>query len=123
MTHVHFVGIGGSGLSAIARLLLERGPFPGVDLLKVDVPSDATPETPWEVTRLARHGYYVPIKPERASWDVPQRVGYREAADLGDGTPDSDVHVMRIKRHVSVTPITLDMTARVDLQDFDRLLR
>ncbi len=25
MTHIHFIGIGGSGLSAIARLLLERG--------------------------------------------------------------------------------------------------
>jgi UDP-N-acetylmuramate--alanine ligase len=25
MTHVHFIGIGGSGLSAIARLLLESG--------------------------------------------------------------------------------------------------
>ena len=25
MTHVHFIGIGGSGLSAIARLLLEQG--------------------------------------------------------------------------------------------------
>ena len=25
MTHVHFIGIGGSGLSAIARLLLELG--------------------------------------------------------------------------------------------------
>src|SRR5512137_2253273 len=25
MTHVHFIGIGGSGLSAIARLMLESG--------------------------------------------------------------------------------------------------
>ncbi len=25
MTHVHLIGIGGTGLSAIARLLLERG--------------------------------------------------------------------------------------------------
>ncbi len=25
MTHVHFIGIGGSGLSAIARLLVESG--------------------------------------------------------------------------------------------------
>src|SRR5215470_14256329 len=25
MTHIHFIGIGGSGLSAIARLLLESG--------------------------------------------------------------------------------------------------
>ena len=25
MTHIHLIGIGGSGLSAIARLLIERG--------------------------------------------------------------------------------------------------
>ncbi len=25
MTHYHFIGIGGTGLSAIARVLLERG--------------------------------------------------------------------------------------------------
>ncbi len=106
-----------------ARLLLEKGPFKGVDLLKVDVPSEATPETPWEVTRLAPQGYYQPLKPERTSWDVPERVGYREAADLGDSVTDTDVFVVRRKRRVSVTPITLDMTARVDLHEFDLRLR
>lgn len=106
-----------------ARLLLERGPFEGVDLLKVDVPSDATPQTPWEVTRLAKHGYYVPLKPERESWDVPGAMGYQEAADLQAAAKDSDVFVVRQKRHISVTPITLDMTARVHLGDLDRRLR
>ena len=106
-----------------ARLLLEKGPFEEVDLLKVDVPSDATPGTPWEVTRLARQGYYQPVKPQRSSWDVPGTLGYREAADLGDSVTDTDVFVLRRKRRVSVTPITLDMTARVDLQDFDGRLR
>ncbi len=106
-----------------ARMLLERGPFPGVDLLKVDVPSNATAETPWQVTRLARQGYYQPLKPERPSWDVPGIVGYREAGNLDEGSGDSDVFVMRRKQWVSVTPITLDMTSRVDLADFDHLLR
>lgn len=106
-----------------ARLLLEKGPFKDVDLLKVDVPSDATIETAWEVTRLARQGYYEPLKPQRPSWDIPGTMGYREAANLKDGARDSDVFVLRQKRLVSVTPITLDMTAPVDLQDFDRLLR
>jgi len=106
-----------------ARLLLEKGPFEGVDLLKVDVPSDATPTTPWEITRLAPQEYYQSLKPERASWDVPGTLNYREAADLEDSPTDSDVFVMRRERRVSVTPLTLDMTARVDLQDFDRQLR
>jgi 5'-nucleotidase len=99
-----------------ARVLIEKGPFEGVDLLKVDVPSDATKDTPWEITRLARQGYYEPLKPERASWDMPGVVGYREAGNLEKAQPDSDVHVLRSKGLVSVTPLNLDMTARVDLQ-------
>jgi 5'-nucleotidase len=99
-----------------ARVLIEKGPFEGVDLLKVDVPSDATRDTPWEVTRLARQGYYEPLKPVRASWDLPGAVGYREAGNLEKAQPDSDVYVLRRKGRVSVTPLNLDMTARVDLQ-------
>lgn len=106
-----------------ARILLERGSFEEVDLLKVDVPSDATPETPWQVTRLARQRYYEPVKPERASWDVPSTVGYREAADLTDGATDTDVYIVRRERLVSVTPLSLDMTARVDLEGFQEKLR
>ena len=105
-----------------ARLLLEKGPFAGVDLLKVDVPTAATTDTPWQITRLARQGYYEPLKPERLSWSEPGTVGYRAAAALDDAA-DSDVNVVRRKGLVSVTPLTLDMTARVDLEDFDGLLR
>ena len=46
-----------------ARFLVEKSPFPDVDLLKVDVPSDATPDTPWMLTRLARQRYYDPVAP------------------------------------------------------------
>jgi len=105
-----------------ARLLLEKGPFADVDLLKVDVPSEATVETPWQITRLARPGYYEPLKPERASWKERGTVGYRAVEELDKAT-DSDVYVMRRKGIVSVTPLTLDMTARVDLKDFEALLR
>ena len=106
-----------------ARILLEKGSFEEVDLWKVDVPSDATSETPWEVTRLARQRYYEPVKPKRASWDVPATVGYRAVADLSDETPDTDVYVLRRKRLVSVTPISLDMSARVDLEVLETKLR
>jgi 5'-nucleotidase len=94
-----------------------------VDLLKVDVPCDASPETPWEVTRLSRQTYFEAIKPKRTSWDQPERVGYRRINELGREGVDTDVFALRVKRVVSVTPVSLDLTSRVDLGDFDQLLR
>lgn len=106
-----------------ARILLEKKFSDEVSLLKVDVPSDATLETKWEMTRLSRQIYYEPTRPERTSWDQPAVVGYRECASLDTEKEDTDVYVMRKKRLVAVTPLSLDMTARVDLADFDKQLR
>jgi broad specificity polyphosphatase/5'/3'-nucleotidase SurE len=50
-------------------------------------------------------------------------VGYREAAELENEPPDSDVAVLRKKRLVSVTPLSLDMTSRVDFRELDQLFR
>ncbi len=106
-----------------ARQLLEKRFPDDVHLLKVDVPSDATPHTPWQVTRLSLQRYYDPVRPARPSWDVPAPVGYRQAARLVDEPEDTDVFVLRHKRHVSVTPLSLDMTSRVDLPSLEHLLR
>jgi 5'-nucleotidase len=105
-----------------ARLLL-AGRLAEVDVLKVEIPSDATPDTPWELTRLSRQRYYQPVKPERASWDQPATVGYREAGRLDDEPHDTDVYVLRRRRRVAVTPLSLDLTARVDLDEFEKRLR
>jgi 5'-nucleotidase len=105
-----------------ARQLLEAKSFSGIDLLKVDVPSDAAPQTPWQVTRLSRQNYYISTPPPARPWGQPGRVGYYEGANL-DCEPDSDVYVLRVARRVAVTPLSLDMTARVDFADLDRLLR
>ncbi|MCJ7435121.1 MAG: 5'/3'-nucleotidase SurE [Anaerolineales bacterium] len=106
-----------------AQKLLEKKFSEEVDLLKVDVPSDATKETTWQMTRLSRRRYYEPTPPERSSWDQPGIVGYKESASLGDEKEDTDVFIMRRKRLISVTPISLDMTARVDLAEFEKQLR
>ena len=109
--------------SLFGRLMLERHLPDDVDLLKVDVPCDATVKTPWVVNRLSRQAYFVPITPARASWDQPERVGYRRIVELGGTQTDTDVYALRVKRLVSVTPVSLDMTSRVDLREFDHFLR
>jgi 5'-nucleotidase len=106
-----------------ARKLLEKH-FPvEVDLLKVDVPCSATTQTPWQVTRLATQRYFIPVAPKRNSWEEHGPVDYQEAADLDREPEDSDVHVLRVKRMVSLTPLSLDFTARVDFEALDKLMR
>jgi 5'-nucleotidase len=109
--------------SLFGRMILQRKLPADVDLLKVDVPCDATSETPWDVTRLSRQMYFVPVTPKRARWDQPETVGYRRIEELSGTGVDTDVYALRVKRVVSVTPLSLDLTSRVNLQDFDQLLR
>jgi 5'-nucleotidase len=105
-----------------SRQLLQRRLPADVDLIKVDVPCDATIDTPWLITRLARSTYFEPVRPQRASWDQPERVGYRAIADLSQIERGSDVYAVRVLRQVAVVPLSLDMTARVNLNELSQLL-
>ncbi|MBV6450249.1 MAG: 5'-nucleotidase SurE [Anaerolineales bacterium] len=106
-----------------ARMLLEKKfPF-DVDLLKVEVPVDAAPDTPWQLTRVSRQRYYEPKAAERKSWDEPGTIGYHEAGVFDHEPEDTDVFVLRKKRMVSVSPLSFDLTSRVDLAELDRLMR
>ncbi len=115
-TAAHFTAL-------FARALLEKQFPPDVMLLKLDVPSNATPQTPWVLTRLSRQRYFIPVKPQRRSWDEPAKVGYTETGTIVNEPTDSDVYVLRVARKVSLTPLSLDFTSRVDFKDVERILR
>ena len=104
------------------RILLEKRLPEDVDVLKVDVPSNATPQTPWAVTHVSRRRYFEPLVPQRSSWETPAGVGYRQVDDHRDDSPESNSYALRVRRIVSVTPISLDMTSRVNLGEFESLL-
>jgi 5'-nucleotidase len=106
-----------------ARLLLERRFPQDVDLLKVDVPAQASTQTPWQLTRVARQRYYDPDPPQRDSWDQPANVRYHENMIIDQKDENSDVYVLRSKGLVSVTPLSLDMTSRVDFTTLDKFMR
>jgi 5'-nucleotidase len=106
-----------------SRLMLERTLPSDVDVLKIEVPCDASAETPWTTTRISRLRYFEPLPPERSSWDVPARVGYTISPNLDQDDPDSDIFAVCVRRMVAVTPISLDLTSRVELASLDNLLR
>jgi 5'-nucleotidase len=106
-----------------ARLLLEKKFPPDAHLLKVDVPWDATVETPWQLTRVSKQRYYEPVAPNRKSWNEVGTFGYQEKGKLENEPEGTDVYALRKNRFVSVCPLSLDLTARVNFAELEELLR
>ncbi|HEY9074952.1 MAG TPA: 5'/3'-nucleotidase SurE [Anaerolineaceae bacterium] len=106
-----------------ARKILAGSLPPDVDMLKVEVPSHATPETPWRVTRLARHRYYIPFIERSGAWSENGKIGARVDVSPEEVAPDSDIYTVRFDQMISVTPISLDMTSRIPLNDLEADLR
>lgn len=105
-----------------ARILLSVDLPPDTWALKVDVPSGATAGTPWRLTRLSRTRYYVPEKPKRKSFSDPIHIPYRIDFDPREAENGSDVYALHVEHKVSVTPLSLDLTSRVDFIALEKAL-
>jgi 5'-nucleotidase len=86
-------------------------------VVNINVPSDATDATPWRVTRASHQAYF------RSMVKNGRFVGYDVVIDSGTLDPDSDIYAVRVDRVVSVTPLTYDLTARVNFKTFARTLQ
>lgn len=104
-----------------AKRLLSHGMPDGVDILKIDVPSDAQPDTAWRITRISRQQYFVnPISVDEQGRRNLSR--YIREIDFDRLEPDSDVQALAVDRVISVTPLTIDLTAKVNLQQLQSTL-
>ena len=98
-----------------AEKLLDMEMMKDIDLLKIDVPSNASRTTQWTTAQLERGRYYLPKSPERENWDDAILLDYDVVDSADHLTPGSDAYALRIEGKVAVTPLSLDMTSRVDL--------
>jgi 5'-nucleotidase len=105
-------------------ILRAQLPF-DVDVIKIDVPADATPETPWRLTRQSRQPYYELFKPAnaRTSPDGMVELDYRIHIYWDTLEPDSDINAFAKNRVIAVTPLSQDLTSRTDLAALERQLR
>lgn len=106
-----------------AKMMLEKSFPPDVDLLKLEVPTGATQNTPWRMTRLARHRYYLPFAERTGKWEEPYLMEGRPQVSREEVAPDTDIYTVVFDQLVSVTPLSLDMTSRVDLQALEAHLK
>ncbi len=106
-----------------ARWLLTAPLLPDVDVLKIEVPCDATEETPWRLTRVSRQRYYHPLRSGRTHLADKRPLGYEVLVNPATLEPDSDVAALVQHRVVSVSPLSLDLTSRVDFDHLNQVFR
>ena len=97
----HFLGL-------FIRRFMEKGGFSGFDVLKIDVPMDAGPETEWKVCRLEPGPYYRESVSRQSDDAVVADV--RLSIDSSRFRPGTDAYVLAVEGKVAVTPLTLDWT-------------
>lgn len=115
-------GVAAAFARRVASYALRRGALPaGADMLKVDIPSDATPDTPWRATRLTRQRYFdSTVSVDRDG--TTRFTGYQQNVDLATLEPDSDAYALLISRVISVAPMTIDLSASMPPEDMSAWL-
>jgi 5'-nucleotidase len=106
-----------------AQHLLSVKLLPDVDVLKIDVPEDATKQTPWRLTRVSRQRYFHPAESGSVGSPGASTIDYEVRVDFDALEPDSDIFALVKDRVVSVSPLTLDLSSRVDLRRLTQLFR
>jgi 5'-nucleotidase len=124
----HWTGDDGADYTAakaytqrFARRVLASGLPHDVDALSINIPRDAQADTPWRLTRLSRHRYFLPLAPDRRNGQG--RPGYKLFLEAEQAEPDSDVRAVKRDCIVSVTPLSLDLTSRTDFAGLNDYLR
>ena len=103
------------------KMLKTPLPF-DVDIINMSVPVNATTKTPWRMTRLARSRYYDPYVIRHNGWESKAKLTAHRLVD-DSLTADTDIYTLIKDGLVAVTPLSLDVTSRVKLDELDQLLR
>lgn len=104
-------------LRYFSNILLDGKMMKDVDALKIDVPEQATKNTDWKFTKVAKCGYYFkelenPNANTLLNEGVTKIVINESVLDI-----NSDIHTFAIQRLVSVAPISVDLSSRVEFNE------
>ncbi|MEA3325694.1 MAG: 5'/3'-nucleotidase SurE [Chloroflexota bacterium] len=114
--------IAGYFTQKIAQKLLGSPLSKDVDLIKLDIPHGATAETEMVLTRQSRRRYYMPKPVHRKFPSDRGPMGYEIRFHPEDLEKGSDLYILLVEKKVSVTPISIDLTSRIDFEHLQSML-
>ena len=93
-----------------------------VDIIKVDIPDTADRTTPWRVCRQSREpGWWGFVPSARFDTPVGKTIGQRGPRPGKSGQPCDDLTALHHKKEVAITPLSLNMSSRVRLEEIHKL--
>ena len=105
-----------------AQLILNTQMPEDVHVVNVVVPAGATKETPWKVSPLANTRYFRPHIIREGKLEEKGLIS-AHILDESEFSPGNDIHTVRVEKMVSVTPLSINLTSRVDIPLLESLLR
>jgi 5'-nucleotidase len=106
-----------------SKLLLSKVMPQDVHLLKVEVPAGATPDSPWQTTKLSNLRFYQPRAIYKNDKLSSKDIDYDIAPDWDQSLPGTDSYAVINQKIIAVTPLSLDLTSRTNLSELERYLR
>lgn len=111
-TAIHFLGY-------FTKLALANGFPDGADILKIEIPEKATPETDWRVVRLSRSRYYTRLF-DKPTIDTLLGDGKSAIRPSPNEPADTDRYTTSVDGLVSLTPLRLDSTAHEAMEALEK---
>jgi 5'-nucleotidase len=99
----------------IVEYVLAKGMPPEVDVISINVPQNASEEI--EVTELSYKGYHDIFTQQGNGYVIKSWI----LTDYPEDKPGTDLHAIKKNRHVSITPIKLELTHNT--KNLDNLLQ
>lgn len=97
-----------------AKYVLEYGMPKGVDIISINVPEEAEPSE-IEVTTISYKGYgdihsvWKGLPSERTEQQKTYKIISWSLSDYPDDRPGTDLHAVKERRHISITPIKVSL--------------
>lgn len=109
-------------LKYFSDLLLTREMPHDVNVLKIDVPQDATTSTQWKITKLSNSTYYSKVieNPSILSriCDAKTEININKDSLV----PETDIFAFSVEKVITVTPLSVDLTSRASFSTLQRIL-
>jgi 5'-nucleotidase len=95
---------------------------PDVAALKIDIPDAASAQTPWRLTTQSRQEYFVSRSRRAGGLETAAPLDYEVFVDEEHLETDADIRAFAFDRVISVTPLSVNLSARIALPAFETLL-
>ena len=91
--------------------VLIHGMPKGMDIWNINVPACIKEPFSYRITVQSRQNYFYFIKPEKRRFDKPYSLKAMQYVDVDSLEKNSDIYAVYVENKISVTPLSVDMTA------------